>query len=156
MKATAVILADASRARLFEVQKAPGQAGEPEPRLVEIRDLVQPGRRGRPSENLADTRPGSHGVVRGPGHAVDDHRDAKTEEGDRKFAGEIVSSVAALCGERSIARLLVVAPPRFAGHLRERDVAGACETVDIVTLDLSALTPPRALEQLTRAGHLEG
>jgi protein required for attachment to host cells len=159
MKETAVVLADARRARLFEVSRHRGQAGAIEPELVELCDLVQPERRLRPGERLSETRPGSRQAGPGhpgSGHAVDDGRDANIAEGDRRFASEVAAQVAALCKERSIKRLLVVAPPRFAGHLRAQDVGAACGEVEVITLDLSGLTPPRALAHLQRSGHLAG
>ena len=156
MNKTAVLLADSARARIFEVVRQRGQAGASEPALVEIRDLVQAGRRGRPAELLSESRPGSRwsDAPAGPGHALDDHRDAKITEGDRRFAGEIVRALDELCATLEIDELLVVAPPRFAGHLRERGVESSCDMIRMVTLDLSTMAAPAALERLRAAGHI--
>lgn len=156
MNKKVVLLADSARARIFEVVNRPGQAGRMEPALVELRDLVQPGRRTPVSNLLSESRPGSRqsDAFDGPGHAVDDHRGARVAEGDRRFAAEIVDALTQLCREREITELLVAAPPRFAGHLRERNIETSCGEVGVVNLDLSGMSPPEALETLTGGGHL--
>jgi len=152
-KQTTVVLADAARARIFTVETKRGQGGRDEPSLCEHVDLIQSGRRARPAEQLSESRPGTR---RGGGseHAVDDHRDARTEEADRKFAGEVVREIGTFCGKHASDRLLVVAPPRFLGHLKSREFSGGQE-VSYVGLDISDFTASKALDHLTRHGHLK-
>ncbi len=143
MTTTAVVLADAARARIFTVEKVPGQAGVPTPALIEQICLVNPARRQRPSEKQADTRPGSRRAAGGSGvgHAVDDRRDAHADELDRRFAEEVVDALAKF----QDSRFVVAAPPKLLGMLRDR--AGT-DAATYLPLDLSRLTPARALEQL--------
>ncbi len=146
-----VILADSARARFFTVQDHRGQAGKTEPQLVEHVDLIQLGRRQRPAEKLSDSRPGTRSTIRSQ-HTVDDHRDAKTEDGDRQFAVEVMDELRSFCEANKTDDLVIVAPPRFVGHLRASGEPPSAAR--FVPLELSELTAPRALEHLTKHGYL--
>jgi len=155
-KRTCVVLADAARARIFTVERKPGQGGRPAPALEERRDLINPERRLRDSEKLSDSRPGSRQATpAGPAHTVDDRRDARTDEVDRKFAVEVAREVGVVAREQDAGGILVVAPPRLLGKLRKAWMPASGVEVLYVGLELTSNTPAEALTRLTRAGYLE-
>jgi protein required for attachment to host cells len=155
-----VAVADASRARLFHLEPAEL------PVLTEVEALVNPERRMRASEVMAESRPGlrqSPGKG-GPRHGVDDHRDAHAREVDRKFASLVGEAIAGLHRERGGA-VVVVASPAMLGHLREtsaevlrataatelaRDVTGLSPSELHDYLASESLLPPRQRLQIAR------
>ncbi|HVV83930.1 MAG TPA: host attachment protein [Kofleriaceae bacterium] len=119
MKSITIVVADASRARIFtlvpELRAASPSAG-----LVERHDLVDPARRQRPGELLSESRPPSNRTPTGLGFAVDDHRDEYMRELDRRFAAEIFDQAMKVIDQTDSYRLVVVASPRMLGFLREQ------------------------------------
>lgn len=147
---TVVVLADAYRARVFTLENKKQQGGVPGPALIERAGLVNPGRRQRPSEQLSDTRPGSHRSPGGPGHAVDDHRDAKFDEADRKFAGDVVSKTAEVVANHDGQRVLYVAGPNMIGNLRKHLGSNTHPAPEFVDKELTKLSPTQVLEHLQK------
>jgi protein required for attachment to host cells len=123
MNPSYVVVADAARARIFAVNAAPGAAGIPGTRLEEVEDLANPIARQRPSEAFTESRPALRQAgPRGPGHGVDDHREAHRAEADRSFARAIMEAVAARTGGY-VRRVLLISPPRMLGYLRDARTA---------------------------------
>ena len=143
---------DASRARLFALESAPRASGDVS-RLVEFQDLVQPGRRARPSEAMSETRPGirqssAHG---GPGHGTDDHRDGKQDHSDRKFAGAVVKAIARAIDDLGADQLVLAASPRMLGWLREFGSDGLAGTRRTLDKNLAALSASELRDHLVAA-----
>jgi len=147
---TVVVLADACHARIFTLENRKRQGGIAGPALIERADLVNPGRRQRAAEQLSDTRPGSHRAPAGPGHTVDDHRDAKFDEVDRKFASDIVSATTGIVSEDASRRLLYVAGPSMIGNLRKQVDANIGPVPEFVDRDVAKLTTAEALQYLQK------
>jgi hypothetical protein len=84
MYRTCIAVVDATRARLFTLERTSDAEGLHE-ELSERRDLVNIARHRRASELFSDTRPGT---VRTGGlqYAVDDHRDAHVDKLDADFS----------------------------------------------------------------------
>lgn len=138
-----VVVADAARARLYITERKRGQAGRPTVGLVERLDLVQMGRRQRDSEVFRNTRPGSRlATPAGPGHAVDDRREAHRDEDDRKFAADIAREAQNVAGDGGCHDIVLAAPPRMLGFLRESQTSleNAGFHVELLERELTGLT----------------
>ena len=106
-----VVVADASRARIFEAAELP----EP---LREIEDLVQPEGR-MPERSLQSDRPGrSFESVGGARHAMSQHGGGPRAISRMKFAHRIVDRIDRGLAEGRFRRLALVAPPAMLGALR--------------------------------------
>lgn len=159
MKTTAdfVLAADAQRARLFEVITQRGAAGVEEFALRELECLVNPERGELKSEALSDTRPGSRygdAYATGPGHGLDDHRNAHYDELDRRFAKEIANMLATIHAPRPT-RLVALASPKILGQLRKADAwpDDNFEVQEIVR-EASQITPSQLRDYLRKEGIL--
>ena len=143
MKRACIAIVDASRARLYTYQEDAG----PTEQLREVRDLVNAGRRFRPSEMFSETRPGTgHNPRSGPGgepgSTKDDHRDDHIEMMDQKFAKEICAELEKIIASDGYGHLIIIASPKMLGEVRKAN--GVFKrgglTVDEIPRDLSKLT----------------
>ena len=115
-----VAVVDGARARYFSVGKRLTPRGEEKTQLVEIETLINPAHRAKDGELFSDSRPGLRAAFAGgPGHAVDDRRDAHTDEFDRKFARLVVERMSDLIRDSDVRHAIIAAGPRMLGHLRE-------------------------------------
>ncbi|WP_428264856.1 host attachment protein [Haliangium sp.] len=148
-----VLTLDASRARLFglEVQRGPG--GESLTKLVEVEDLANPGRRQRASEAFTDSRPGMHGGAGGgPGHGLDDGRDAHLDELERRFTVDVVAALGRQVQALGASRAVIAASPRMLGHLRET-IGGQSKLgveIDELGKELTKLSPVELHDHLAK------
>jgi protein required for attachment to host cells len=147
-----IAIVDATRARLFQFERASDPEGLHD-QLTELRDLVDPARRLRPSELFSGSGPGANHAGQ-HGYTFDDHRDEHIAHLDADFARSIIAELAGLVA--GVDRLIICASPRMLGQLRE--VIGMLQrpdlTVDEIPRDLVKLTPPQLREQLTTYGLL--
>jgi len=155
MKSTLCIACiDAAKARIFAMDSATRSTGETVSRLVEIKDLAQPGRRKRDSEKLTESRPGlsSDSGMIGSGHAVDDRRDGKTDDGDRDFAAHVAAAVKETVAELEAVELVIAASPRMLGWLRDQGVSSAADQVRELDKNFSSLSAADLRDRLVRDG----
>ena len=112
MSHTWFLVADSSRAKLYDVEKRTAP-------FVEIEDFVHP--EGRLHEgDLVSDRPGSDGGSIGQGrHVLDDKVSARDQAGIR-FAAELAERLDAARNAGELERLVLVAPPAFLGLLRDK------------------------------------
>jgi len=115
MKRICLVVADASRARIFTYERSQEPDGLHD-ELREERDLIDPARRKRASELFSDSAGANHGGFRG--NAFDDHRQAHLDQLDTNFAREITAELDGLVRERGYRELLVIASSRMLGELR--------------------------------------
>lgn len=152
MYRTCIVIADASRGRLLQLERTDAPEGLQD-QLSELTDLVNPARRLRPSELFSDSGPGANHTGQ-HGYTFDDHRDDHVDHMDAEFAQEIAAEVMRLTIGAD--RLIICASPRMLGQLRE--AIGTLRrpglTVDEVPRDLVKLTPPQIRDQLTSYGLL--
>lgn len=148
MNRTCIAIVDASRARLFTFDRTHGESGIHE-QFVEQRDLVDPARRRRPSEQLSDSRPGSSRAG-GLQFGFDDHRDAHMDRLDADFARAVVRELEELLRSSGAHRLILCASPRMLGELRAVGNGLRREglVVDEVPRDLVKLTVPKIRDRL--------
>lgn len=111
-----IVVADASRARLFTLDDRELAAGRPG--LIEREDLISAGRRLKPSEALDSDRPSLGRTRDGRGYAVDDVRQHMHDEQDHAFAERIVETVRELVTTEKLPRVVLVAAPHMLGLLR--------------------------------------
>ncbi len=113
-----VVVADATRVRLFSLDRRKRPDATFAPVLVERQDLVNPIRRKGASEVFTDSRPG---LQRGGGtaHGVDDHRDAHMREFDRRFSHEIVGATVKAQKDTNAGKVLLIASPHMLGLIRK-------------------------------------
>lgn len=121
MSQTWIVVADSSRAKIYEAANAGAD-------LVEREDLVHP--EGRLHErDLVSDRPGHDSGEYGSGpHVLDEPTPAHVEE-MHKFAREIAARLEQGLNDRAYDRLVLVAPPKFLGVLREVLAQGVAATV---------------------------
>jgi protein required for attachment to host cells len=110
MERTWVVVAESSRARIFE---ASGQGAE----LQELSDLVHPASRLKGQALMSDS-PGRAFDSKGRGrHAMSQETDVRRNE-SKIFADEIANQLEAGRTGGKFGRLILVAPPEFLGLLR--------------------------------------
>jgi len=115
MKRLCLVVADATRARIFTYQQLVEPDG-PHDELREQRDLVNPARHKRASELFSDNTGANH---TGPhGYAFDDHRQAHLDQLDVRFAKEIAGEVERVMRGDGYRELVIVASSRMLGELR--------------------------------------
>lgn len=106
-----VLVADATRARIYRVESARGP-------WVELEDALHPESR-LPSRELLTDRPGraldSRGAHR---HGMEPSIDPKDEEAQH-FASELAADLRQHFYAHAFTNLVLVAPPRFLGFLRD-------------------------------------
>lgn len=138
-----VLVADGARARLFRAQGARGG-------LVELETWVHPESRLQEQDLVTDA-PGQdrdRGSLQGGGrHGFNEHQSAHDREIE-SFAREIAQKLAAAHNEGSFGRLVLCAPPRFLGLLREFIPGGVRQLIrDEVAKDLTGIKDVRELRK---------
>ncbi|BAZ94630.1 MULTISPECIES: host attachment protein [Thiohalobacter] len=121
MSRTWIVVAESSRAKIYEAANAGAD-------LVEREDLVHP--EGRLHErDLVSDRPGHDSGTAGSGpHVLDESTSAHVEE-MQKFAREIAARLEQGLNDKAYDRLVLVAPPKFLGVLRDVLAQGVAATV---------------------------
>jgi protein required for attachment to host cells len=153
MNRTCIAIIDASRARLFMLDRT-SDSGRVREDFVEKTDLVNPARHQRDTDLFSSESGKSRAGNLGFG--FDDHRDAHIDELDHAFARRISTELHKLADDPQVDHLIVCATPRMLGNVRQ--AAGSMEReglkVDEVARDLVQLTPPQIREHLTSYGLL--
>lgn len=152
MHRTCIAVIDATRARLFTLDRIANEIGLHE-EISEKRDLVNPGRRLRATDMFADTRPGlgRSGELQ---YGLDDHRESHVDGLDVEFSKQITKELVELLREVAAQRLIICAGPRMLGHVRD-----AMPRLDIpcdeVPRDFAKLTPTEIRSHLVTYGLLQ-
>lgn len=120
MEQQLIAVVDGARARYFSVRVRVTPSGEEKNMLVEVETLINPSHRLKDGDLFSDSRPGLRkAFAGGPGHGVDDKRNAHTVEFERKFAKLVLAKMAELIREHSVTYAILAAGPMMLGHLRE-------------------------------------
>lgn len=143
MGKTWVVVADSSRARLFEQDRPRGP-------LQEIKDLANPRGRMKGSDLLSDS-PGRAFDSKGAGrHAMSATTDVRRHEAE-VFAAEIASQLDNARTGNKLQSLVIFAPPEFLGLLRDKMNEPTRELVSrTINKDLVSLKPQDILKYLVR------
>ena len=114
-----VIVAGGSHARFFTLEDAGVPELESGPRLVELRDLINPEHKAHEGTLWSS---GKAGRNRAPGggaaHGYDDHREQHGEEFERRFARDIAEEATRLVKSHNTQHVILVAQKRMLGLLR--------------------------------------
>ena len=116
MSRTCIVVADATRARIFTYNRQL-EADGPHEELREVADLVDPERHQRPSALFADDTGGNH--VGHRGYSFDDHRQGHLDRLDAAFAKAIVAEATRTAAEHHCHDVSILASPRMLGALRQ-------------------------------------
>lgn len=137
-----IAVVDGARARFFTVGSRKTPSGEEKNKLDEVETLINPANRTKDSDLFSESRPGLRkAYAGGPGHGVDDKRDAHTDEFDRKFAKLVLERMGALIRDHNVVSAILAAGPKMLGHLREN--RGTLPRIDVGELPkhLTELSP---------------
>jgi protein required for attachment to host cells len=115
MTKTWVVVADTSRARIFEADK-------PASELVEIQTLAHPAARLHEGQLVSD-RPGS-GIGRSGGTHAFNREDEAREEESIRFAADLCSQLEQARNRRAYDKLYIIAAPAFLGLMRKHESDG--------------------------------
>lgn len=152
-----VVVADATRVRLFSLDRRKRPDATFAPVLIEREDLVNPIRRKGSAEVFTDSRPG---LQRGGGsaHGVDDHRDAHMEEFDRRFSTELVEAAVKAQKETSAKKVLLIASPHMLGIIRKTlgPLTQTGATIEELAKDVTQLSPTALHDRLASASLIPG
>lgn len=113
-KSTWVLVADRSRARLFELAKR--NSGS---ELIEIKDFVNPHGRGSERDQVRDRKPRVNESMGGTRHAIEPHTSLR-DKSDNEFAQELGESLEQGRVNHRYEQLVLVALPHFLGTLHAK------------------------------------
>jgi protein required for attachment to host cells len=142
-----IVVADASRARIFHADMTPGA------RLEEIEDLVLPAMSKPQHERYEGSRPARQSHAPSGGYGLEDNRERHDLELKRVFAGEVARAAFARAGEV----LVLVAPPKMLGMIRPiAEELGRVRGTKVETLaqELTKVPPHDLAEHLRGHGIL--
>jgi protein required for attachment to host cells len=124
---TWVLVADAHRARIFDVE----DAGLP-PRL---RTTIQAGKHGQAVGPSGAPLPeaAAHGAKPRKGEKSAPHLESKAEQDEKRYAGELVRVLERGLADNHFKHLVLVAEPRLLGMLRESLTRGLAERLEAST-----------------------
>jgi protein required for attachment to host cells len=142
-----IVVADATRARLFTYEHVSDGGGTHEA-FSERTDLVNLARRETPSELFSDTRTNTNRAAGGRHFGYDDHRDAHIDRLDEEFSREIARAIDRAVRETGATRLIVCAPPRMLGMLRATALRRDGLAIDEVAHDYTKLGAAQVRDQL--------
>lgn len=156
MISLSIVVADATRARLYTFDQMVAADGGHAQEMHERISLVHPARRKRPSELFGDSRPGSDRAPSGRGFAHDDHREASLRHMDHQFAVDIVDELERLVRAHGHREVILSASPRMLGILRE--LTGGLQRAGVVfhelDRDLVRFSPAQLHDHLSVRGLL--
>lgn len=145
-----VVVADATRARFFVLEPSNRPASESSPRLIEQDGLRNSERRARDANGFSDTRTGAN---RSPGsrtHPYDDHRSRHVEEFDRRFASLVADRIRRLTETHAPRQVIIAAPDRMLGLLRQALNGFDRASIQDVALDLTKQNQHAIHDRLAR------
>ncbi len=109
-----------ARARLFKVETIEFPALESGPRLIECGELLNKDREVPERDLYTDSKTGRGRAPRGgPAHGYEDHRSQHADENERRFARKVLKRVSWLAQKNQTRRVVVAAPARMLGFLRQ-------------------------------------
>jgi protein required for attachment to host cells len=114
-----VIVAGGSHARFFTLEDASIPELESGPRLVELRDLINPENKAHQRTLWSSVKAGRNRAPGGgPAHGYDDHREQHEDEFERRFARDIAEEATRLVKSNNTQHVILVAQKRMLGFLR--------------------------------------
>ncbi len=153
MKKRCIAVADGARARIYRLSSREDDRGRKVPQLVEVEDLINPDHRLQDGEIWAEPRPGlKREFAGGPSHGVDEGRQSRNEETDRRFAANVMAALGRAATEDGARTVIVCAGAEALGNLRaQTGVLGDGVTVQELSKNLVSLSPDELLDALGAA-----
>jgi protein required for attachment to host cells len=152
-----VVVVDGTRARFFVLEAVQTPKSASGPKLVELRDFINPESDARGRDLWSDTKTG---IGRAPNsqqaHSYDDHREDHRDEFERRFAKKIVEETNGFVQAQKANTLVIAAEKQMLGFLRPAFTHHFKNTVEIreVAKDLIKLTPQELHQHLAQANIL--
>jgi len=112
MCATCVVVAESSRARVFEMIN-------PRTPMKELKDMVHPQSRVH-EQKLTSDRPGRTFDRYGQGHHSMEQQVGAREQEVQVFAAQLAEFLQAQCGKNAFDDIVIIAAPDFLGQLRKK------------------------------------
>lgn len=146
-----IVVADASRARLFTYERTSSATGAVE-KLIEARDLVSLAPRTSTVDLLGDWLPAAGPLPGG----LDDHGIAHVGQLDAEFARTIIHQLIELLRETRAQRLTLCASPKMLAELHSARPAlqRVGLVIDEIARNLVKLTPAQLRDRLAEYGFL--
>ncbi len=137
-----ILVTDAARARLFET-------AERNDRLVEVACYANPDPRGEPTDHVRRRIPRAHESTTPSNHAIDPHA-RRHDKSLHQFAHSLTMALKSGHSHHHYERLVLIAPPRLLGALRENlgDPLAKELLVGEIDNDLIDLHPDELLDHL--------
>ena len=152
-----VVVTSGAHARIFILKTLAAPVLESWPELIERGELFNREKEIPRRDLYAQTKSGRGRAPRGgPAHGYDDHRSQHEDESDRRFASEILKKVDRLARAEKARHLVLIAPARMLGCLRQHleTVAKQGMKVHDYAKDISKLNSAEIHDYLAREGIL--
>jgi protein required for attachment to host cells len=149
MNSILVLVADASRARLFVYR-----GHTPFDGLEELDGLVNPEAAMSDAEVFSESKSGTRSFPGGPSRTFDDHRSHHFLEHERRFAETAGDAVVRRFASEATRRLIVCASPKMLGLLRTSLERHHVHAEHELHKDVTHMTPSALQEHLAHAGCL--
>ena len=115
-----VVVTSGAHARFFTLKTLAAPLSESGSKLIEQGELFNPEKEIPGHELYAEPKSGrSRAPHGGPAHGYDDHRSQHEDECDRRFACEILKQTKGLAEAEKATRVVLIAPARVLGFLRQ-------------------------------------
>jgi protein required for attachment to host cells len=136
-----VVVADASRARLFTLVAARSPRIESGPNLVEAMGLVNPEMEIPDRELFSESRGGANRAMGAGVHGYDDHRGKHEQENERRSAQTVAKETKKLVKQSEASQLVLCASARMLGFLRKSLKQNGTPTIHDVPRDMTKMSP---------------
>ena len=152
-----VVVTSGAHARFFTLKTLAAPVLESGPKLIERGELFNPEKEIPGRDLYADPKSGrSRAPHGGPAHGYDDHRSQHEDECDRRFASEILKKVDGFARAEKARHLVLIAPARMLGFLRQQLEAVVKQGMKVHELakDISKLNSAEIHAYLAKEGLL--
>jgi protein required for attachment to host cells len=148
-----VVVSGGARARFFTLEPVDFPELESGPKLIDKGELLNPQKETAGRDLYTDLKTGRSRAPRGgPSHGYDDHRTQHEDEFDRQFARKVVKKARNLARESRARRIVLAAPARMLGYLRQdlEVIPKEGIEVDKVAKDMSKFSPREIHDHLAK------
>ncbi len=152
-----VVVASEAEARFLCLEPVEFPELESGPRLAPKEEIRNPEKRLPDRELFTDTKSGRGRAPRGgPAHGYDDHRSRHEDELDKKFSRAVVEKAAGMAKASGARKLVMVAPPRMLGILRQEFDLLHRQGLKVIECpkDMTKFSPHQIHEHLAKEGVL--
>ena len=149
-----VVVADASRARLFTLERAKHPAVESGPNLKELKSLLNADKELPKRDLYSNTRGGANRASGTGARATDDHRERHAMEREKRFARIATTELRKLVAESGADHVVLCASARMLGFLRKEFSGHNGVELHDVPRDMTKMAPAGIHAHLAKTGLL--